>query len=234
MVNLVVDLRDERFDRAALTDALDQIRNAGFTVETSASGAALAWIDQEFGGTWSSEAYAGKNIVALENDEFAGFVTYAPQGLRFGWLQNWTRRRDVGIFGPFGVARRFRGSPLGRNLLHAALAELRALGYDFALIPAVGDGSLAAYYRRECGATVADEFDLRPTDERIPTTVLASGNGTNFQAALDASRAGKIPLQINALIANKEGARVIDRARHGEVPTIAKVIWDRGVESRET
>jgi len=235
LLNLIVDLRDDRFERAASAKALAAIRNAGFEYEKSASGAALAWIDQEFGGSWSSEAYAGQNIVARSDGEFAGFVTYAPRGLRFAWLQNWAKRADVGIFGPFGAARRFRGSPLGSNLLRAALAELRALGYDFALIPAVTETDLVEYYQRECDARVVEDFDLRRwSDARIPTTVLASGNGTNFQAALDASREGRVPLQINALIANKEDARVLERARDGEVPTIANIVWDRAVESRET
>ena len=235
MLNLIVDLRDERFTHAAASDALAAIRNAGFDYEKTASGAALAWIDQEFGGSWSSEAFAGQNIVARSDGKFAGFVTYAPRGLRFGWLQNWTKRADVGIFGPFGVARPFRGSQLGHHLLRAALAELRALGYDFALIPAVSESELVEYYERECGARIVEEFDLRRwSDARIPATVLASGNGTNFQAVLDASREGKIPVQINALVSNKEGARVLQRARDGEVPTIANVVWDRAVESRET
>ncbi|MBV9973744.1 MAG: GNAT family N-acetyltransferase [Candidatus Eremiobacteraeota bacterium] len=232
---MLVDLRDERFDRSSDHRAIQAIRNAGFTIEDTASGAALASIDQEFGGAWSSEAYAGHNIIARRDGQFAGFVSYAPRGLRYAWLSSWQGRADVGIFGPFGVVQRFRGTPLGRALLQAALAKLRALNYEQALIPAVHEGRLAEYYRRECGAHVAEEFEMRRwTGGQIPTTVLASGNGTNFQAALDAARNRKIPLQINALIANKRSAYVLQRAKGADVPTVASVIWDRAVESRET
>jgi len=233
--NLLVDLRDERFDRASSVEALQGVRAAGFTLHDTASGAALAWIDQEFGGSWSSEANAGRNIVATHGKDFAGFVTYAARGLRFAWLRDWLQRPDVGIFGPFGVARRFRGSMLGRALLRATLSELRAAGYAFALIPAVGDERLAAYYRSECSARVVEEFEMRRWSEaRVSTTVLASGNGTNFQAVIDAACAGRIPLQINALIANKEAAPVLGRAHEAKVPAIANLIWDKAVEGRET
>ncbi|MBV9276804.1 MAG: hypothetical protein JOZ97_01060 [Candidatus Eremiobacteraeota bacterium] len=235
LLNLLVDLRDERYQRAAAEAALARIRAAGFTIEEVATGATLATIDQEFDGSWSSEAYAGHNVVVRRDGAFAGFVTYAPRGLRFAWLREWEKREDVGIFGPFGVVERFRGGSLGRDLLQIALARLRDLGYDFALIPAVREGRLADYYQRECNARIGDTFEMRRwTGVRIATTVLASGNGTNFQAVLDAARDGKVPLQINALIANKEDARVLARAKDGDVPTITNVVWDRTVESRET
>ncbi|MBV9277517.1 MAG: hypothetical protein JOZ97_04690, partial [Candidatus Eremiobacteraeota bacterium] len=55
MLNLLVDLRDERYERAAAEAALARIRDAGFTIEEVATGATLATIDQEFDGSWSSE-----------------------------------------------------------------------------------------------------------------------------------------------------------------------------------
>lgn len=228
-------MRDERFNVASLQSAFQHIQAAGFSYQRSACGSALAWIDEVFGGSWSSEAYAGENIVAKRDQAFAGFATYAPRGLRFAWLQTWAQRRDVAIFGPWGLGQAFRGTPLGQSLLIAALAELRALGYDLALIPAVGEERLIAYYRRKCGARIIEEFDPRRwTQARIRTTVLASGNGTNFQAVLDRSRAGLLPLEINALIANKQGAPVLERARNHDVPTIVSVVWDRAIERRET
>lgn len=228
-------MSDERFNAASRARALDQITAAGFTYERSASGAALAWIDQEFGGSWSSEAQAGKNIVARRGQSFAGFVTYDPRGLRFAWLQTWMQRGDVGIFGPLGVASRFRGTPLGRSLLTVALAELRAGGYDLALIPAVGDERLVGYYHRHADARIIEEFDPRRwSEQRIATTVLASGYGTNFQAVLDAIRAGRVPLEVKALIANQEDAFALQRARDEAVPTIVSVVWDRTIERRDT
>jgi len=47
---------------------------------TPGAEAFFSWIDYEFGGTWSSEAFAGRSIVAKSGDRFAGFATFAPRG----------------------------------------------------------------------------------------------------------------------------------------------------------
>ena len=237
MVNLIVDLRDEKYSPAVLEQSLKHIKASGFSyVEAERPGdSALAWIDQEFGGTWSSEAFAGKNIVVTEQDRFAGFVTYDPRGLNFAWLRAWRSQPDVGFFGPFGVARAHRGSPLGKHLLTAALCLLRIHGYDRALIPAVASGRLSAYYQEHAGAKVVEEFDPALLGRRrSKTTVLASGSGTNFQAVLDAVRDGRLPLQIEALASNNPNAFALARAERAGVPTRVVIPWDRKVESRQT
>ncbi len=50
--------------------------------------------------------------------------------------------------------------------------------------------------------------------------VLASHQGTNFQALLDACQAGKLHAQIAILICNNSAAPVLQRARSAGVPTM--------------
>lgn len=49
--------------------------------------------------------------------------------------------------------------------------------------------------------------------------VFASGSGSNFQAIVDAVEAGELQADIELLVCDKPGAKVIDRARHFGIPT---------------
>ena len=71
-----------------------------------------------------------------------------------------------------------------------------------------------------------------PPGRRWRTTVLASGNGSNFQAVLDGSAAGQLPLDVRALVVNRPGAFALERAARAGVPAAA-VAWSRREESRE-
>ena len=234
MVNLVVDLRDERFGGDAHARALAGIEAAGFSVERVAPGsdAFLAWIDEQFGGTWSSEAFAGSSIVAKRGDRFAGFATYAPRGLKFAWLRGLGAQPGVGVFGPFGVADEFRGSPIGPHLLIAALASLKEAGYAQALVPAVGHEKLITYYQQHSVARIAETFDKAQWQRRsYRTVVLASGNGSNFQSVIDGVAGGKLPLDLAMLLSNKANVFALDRARNANIQAVA-LPWDRKVQSR--
>lgn len=234
MVNLVVDLHAEQFGADALARALRAIENAGFTVERAQRGTDryLAWIDEQFAGTWSSEAFAGNSVIARSGDDFAGFATYDPRGLEFSWLRGLGAEPGVGIFGPFGVAPAFRGSPIGPHLLVAALASLRERGYTRALVPAVGHEKLVDYYMKHSGARIAERFEKAQwRRRRYRTVVLASGNGSNFQAVLDGTADGRLPLDIAMLLSNKSGAYALERARSAGVHAIA-LPWDRASQTR--
>lgn len=50
--------------------------------------------------------------------------------------------------------------------------------------------------------------------------VLASGRGSNFQAVIDAIRAGKLPARCVALITDNPEAYAIGRAREADIPVI--------------
>lgn len=238
MVNLLVDLDEQRFGAEALAGAMRGIEAAGYAAMpgyfTECHGGLLgAWIDDVFGGTWSSEADAGMSVVASRAGvAYAGFASYDPKGLRFRWLRGLGSAPDVGIFGPFGVAPEHRKSGIGPHLLVAALASLKKRGYARALIPAVGEEKLVEYYARHSGARVAESFDKASfRAHRYRTVVLASGNGTHFQAVLDASKAGTLPIDIVALICNRADAPVRARALAGGVRDEV-LAWDRAGESR--
>lgn len=234
MVNLVVDVGDGAFGDAALASALRGIESAGFSVGVAdrSDERFLAWLDDEFGGAWSSEAYAGLSYVARKGDAIAGFATFDPRGLRFDWLRGLGAQPDVGIFGPFGVGKAFRKSGIGPHLLTAALCGVRARGYGRALIPAVGEEKLIEYYQRHSGATIAERFDKgRFRDAHVRTVVLASGNGSNFAAVTERAKDGRLPLDVSALVCNVADAPVLQRAADAGVRA-RSVVWDRAAETR--
>ena len=229
LANLVVEL-DERFDARR---APPEPRDVLVAAPVEADERVLAWIDAEFGGCWSSEAHAGKNALAFRGDMPAGFATFDPKGLRFAWLRGLARERDVGMFGPLGVASHLRGGGIGRALVWHALAGLRATGYARGLIAAVGDEALIRFYTEAAGARVAERFDAASlTAPRPRVAVMASGSGTNLQAVLDGTRSGRLPIDVVALIANDPQAGAIERARAAAVPTIEILPWRRNEEPR--
>lgn len=233
MVNLSVGLPHERFGADALEHSLRAIEALGFSVERGrGDDAFLAWLDDEFGGTWSSEAFAGESVIARKNGAFAGFATYDPRGLRFKWLRGLGARAGTGIFGPFGVGRAFRKSGIGPHLLSAAICSLQERGYRTALIPAVGDEKLIAYYQTHSGAQIVERFDRGEWfKQKIRTVVMASGNGSNFQAVLDRARDGRLPIEVTALVCNKPGAFCVERARSANVRTLVHP-WIRNEQTR--
>jgi phosphoribosylglycinamide formyltransferase-1 len=236
LVNLIVDL-DERFADDA--DARERLARAGFDVrvDTGASDPVLAWIDDIFGGAWSSEVAAAQCALATRDGNPAGFAAFDPRGLRYAWLRGVAREPGVGIFGPFGVGEEYRalrqaqGDTLGSLLLQIALCGLRMRGYQRALIAATSD-ALVPYYGRHAGAQVIERFDRAQfTPEPVRTVVLASGSGTNFQSVID-SVADGLPLELVALVSNKADALAIERARRAGIPAVA-LPWLRSEQSRE-
>jgi phosphoribosylglycinamide formyltransferase-1 len=226
LCNLVVEL-DEPF-------GLEARAEIDIPPPAPADERTLAWIDEVFGGSWSSEAYAGTNLVARRNGAPVGFATIDPKGLRFAWLEGLAREPSVGVFGPFGVEPAERKCGLGGFLLRIALNALRERGYSRALIPAVTDERLVRYYAETVGARLAERFDdasrYRP---RRRALVMASGSGSNFQAVLDASRSRALPIEVVGLLCNNSRAYAIERAREAAMDSIDVVAWNRGQESRE-
>jgi phosphoribosylglycinamide formyltransferase 1 len=234
VLNLVVDL-DERFalSREAVSAARRSVVGVEIAASTAADGKTLAWIDREFGGAWSSEARAGSNALAFRDDAPVGFATFDAQGLRYRWLRGVARERDVGVFGPFGVAPGERGTGLGLALLRLALAGLRERGYARALIAAVGEEGLVRYYADAVGARVAERFERAALVAPRPRAlVMASGSGTNFQAVLDAAGSGRLPIDVAGLLTNNPDAPAVERARAAAVESIAVLPWRRKDQSR--
>lgn len=103
---------------------------------------ALAWVAATWGPGWHYEAElafaaaAPTIVLALRGGEVGGFACWDVSGL---W----------GTFGPTGAAEQLRGQGLGRALLLAALAEMRAQGYARAEIGWTGP---IAFYARAADA----------------------------------------------------------------------------------
>ena len=104
----------------------------------------LDFIEHHFGKIWRFESSRAVGIVTREqNNEITGFAAYEANN------------RGLGTFGPTGVAKPMRGRGIGRELLIDALAGLRALGYDKAIIPWT---DAIEFYRKSSLAEVAHEF----------------------------------------------------------------------------
>lgn len=230
MINLLVDLDEATFDVPAAQAALARA-GVELAVQRGAPERTLAWIDDVFGGAWSSEAAAATNVLATRGGAPAAFASIDAQGLRYPWLRGAAREPGVGLFGPFGVAPEERGGAVGPSLLVLAMHELRARGYRRALIAATND-RLAPYYARWTGATLVERFEPRAfTPTPVRTVVLASGSGTNFQAVIDRVNDG-MPLDLVALVSNRSGAYALERARKAGINAIA-LPWKRGEEPRD-
>jgi folate-dependent phosphoribosylglycinamide formyltransferase PurN/GNAT superfamily N-acetyltransferase len=230
LVSLIVELDDARLEGPALHHELEALDGRGIRPlrEHRTPERLLGWIDAEFGGVWSSIASAGGSWWAEDADGPIGFCAFDPRGLDFRWLRRWQAIEGLGVAGPLGVVASARGRGLGATLLRGALFALRERGYRQALIPAV-DAAYVPFYTRACGARVAEPFDAAPREPRARTTVLASGNGTNFQAVVDGALAGELPLEVTTLIVNRAGAFARERARAAGV---AEMLVVREGESR--
>lgn len=61
--------------------------------------------------------------------------------------------------------------------------------------------------------------------------VFASGNGSNFQAIVDAKQAGKLDVSIELLVCDKPQAKVVERAQQAGVETF--IFTPKNYENRE-
>lgn len=232
-VNLLSDLHDDRFTQKSLHRELEALAARGVVplCHHRTPENILGWIDAEFGGWWSSEVHAGGAWLADDALGRVAFAAFDARGLRFSWLRPWQQRADVGIFGPFGVIERARGSGIGRRLLAAALFSLRERGYRYALIPVVRGEPLIGFYERHANAHVTETLDIDRPQRYFRTAILASGNGSNFQAVIDSARDAQLPLEPRGLIVNRSNAYAIRRAHAAGIP-VSYQVWDRTCVSR--
>jgi GNAT superfamily N-acetyltransferase len=99
------------------------------------------WIAKQFGPGWASECEAAfarlpvACFLALRDRELLGFACYDA-----------TAR---GFFGPTGVSEAERNHGIGTALLSAALHDMAAQGYAYAIIGAVDS---MEFYRKHAGA----------------------------------------------------------------------------------
>ena len=229
-VNLLAPL--ERYGADALAAARVEAERLGYRlVRTDAPDERLcAWIDWTFAPSWwSSEVRDGSVWTAYtREDEIAGFAAFGNSERAYPWLRPYAIRYDLGMFGPYGVHEAHRGSGIGAALLTAALSSL-AETMPAALIPAVSGERLIAMYERRTGAQIVDEYAYPKPATR--TVILASGSGTNAQAVIDAVAAGRLGLNLVAVVTNDAEALVRARARRADIVD-ETVVWDRASEKR--
>ena len=103
------------------------------------------WIAQHFSAGWASEARA-----ALANRPISLFIATrdgaAPAMIGFCCYDTTAR----GFVGPVGVLPDARRTGIGAALLQACLADMRTLGYAYAVAGHVGEPE---FFRRAAGAT---------------------------------------------------------------------------------
>ena len=66
--------------------------------------------------------------------------------------------------------------------------------------------------------------------ERLGVVVLISGTGSNLQALIDGMRAGRLPIEIRAVISNRPGVQGLERAARAGIAT--QVVDDRDYPDR--
>jgi len=234
-VNLIAHLGDPRFDPVDVHHAIEALDRNGITItrEHHAPDALLAWIDEAFGGVMSFEASRGGVLYARDASGYVGFAAYDSRMFDYRWVAPYAKHDDLGIFGPIGVIDRMRGTGLAPLLLRGAMHGLRERGYRraFTSTSSVGSEAYARWFEREAGGRVVERFERLPKERRFRTTILASGNGSNFAAVAEAAAAGTLPLEITTLVANRASAPVVERARAAGIASHV-VLWDRTSESR--
>lgn len=103
--------------------------------------AVVDWVAAHFSAGWASEARAAladrpsSLYVAIRQGSIVGFCCYDA-----------TAR---GFVGPIGVLPDMRGSGVGAALLRACLADMRTIGYAYAVAGYVGEPE---FFRRAAGA----------------------------------------------------------------------------------
>lgn len=103
----------------------------------------VGWVREQFSEYWASEcevAFAHVPVgcvIAVRENSLLGFACYDTT--------------LKGYFGPTGVASDARRQGIGKALLVSALDAMRAEGYGYAIIGAVGP---ADYYAKAVGATL--------------------------------------------------------------------------------
>lgn len=103
------------------------------------------WSQSEFGKRWSSEA-----VVAMSNRPVSLFIALHDRRLLGFACYDATAR---GMIGPIGVAASRRSQGVGARLLLACLADMRAVGYAYAVAGSVG---APEFFARVAGATVIE------------------------------------------------------------------------------
>ncbi len=140
------DMLVKLYELPPLKDALETPKMEGITVRRALGAekhVILNWIRATFGEHWVSETdnVFGRHpipcFVATLDEKPVGFACYDAT--------------LKGFFGPTGTDESIRGRGAGKALLLAALWDMWAQGYGYAVIGGVGP---AEFYAKACGAVL--------------------------------------------------------------------------------
>lgn len=141
--------RDMLVPLLALPDPADALRactDAGIGIRRAKpwdAGPLRAFVEAHFTRGWADETAAAfarvpaSLFLADRDGDILGFAAYDCA--------------SRGIWGPTGVRQAARGGGIARALLLRSLADMRAIGYVYAIIGAVGP---AEFYERTCNAVL--------------------------------------------------------------------------------
>ena len=128
---------------------VDRARSSGFAFRRCEPGDATPlrdFVEREFTTRWADGIAVSLSrlpiaaFVAISGEEFVGFALYDCA--------------YRGAFGPMGVGSDYRSGGIGAALLHLSLADMRTVGYAYAIISEVGP---VEFYQKVCGAKVIAE-----------------------------------------------------------------------------
>lgn len=108
------------------------------------------FVEKEFGRGWLDSIENGffqediPIFIALEEQEILGFACFDVV------------RRKKGLFGPMGTSFLNRIQGIGYTLLHYCLVEMKAKGYEYAVIGEVGP---LEFYEKACNAVVIPKLN---------------------------------------------------------------------------
>ncbi len=110
----------------------------------------VCWVAERFGDGWAGECETATSrvpascYIALSGGIPTGFACYDAA--------------CRGFFGPAGIQEGHRGKGIGRALLHACLASMRAEGYAYAVIGGVA-ADCEGFYMKTAGAVRIEGSD---------------------------------------------------------------------------
>lgn len=97
-------------------------------------------------------------VAGLPTDRIV--IAREPGGELVGFAMHAAYERAVERFGPFGVIESYRGTGLGKVLLHLSLERMRALGAHSAWFLWTGENSPAGHLYLKTGFAVTRRFDV--------------------------------------------------------------------------
>lgn len=139
-----MDMLVKLYELPQLEKATSPIRARGIVVRRAMAyerSRTIAWVDAQFNALWADEC-----AVAFGRQPIGCFIAIYDGGVVGFCCLDSTYRNFIG---PIGTADKWRGQGIGRALALAALWQMRADGYAYAV---VGDVGRPEFFKKTAGA----------------------------------------------------------------------------------